>query len=79
MVRAVENIGEAAKNVPTAVRRAHPEIPWRKLAGMRDVVVHEYFGVDVDVLWSTATVDVLELAEAIQRLLAVELEKDRLV
>jgi uncharacterized protein with HEPN domain len=53
VVRTIEIIGEAAKNVPESVRKKYPEIPWKEMAGMRDKVIHEYFGVDSRVVWET--------------------------
>lgn len=51
VIRALEIVGEAAKNIPESVRRKHPEIPWRAMAGMRDVLAHRYFGVDRAAVW----------------------------
>lgn len=51
VVRNLEIIGEAAKSVPAEVRLEHRNIEWKKIAGLRDVLIHEYFGVDLDVLW----------------------------
>ena len=51
VVRNLEIIGEAAKNVPRAVQASHPRIPWRRMAGMRDKMIHEYFGVDLEIVW----------------------------
>lgn len=51
-------IGEAAKGVSPGLRAAHGEIPWSEMAGMRDVVIHQYFGVDADIVWRAATVSV---------------------
>ena len=47
VVRALEIIGEAAKNIPEHIRQTYPEIPWREMAGMRDRLAHEYFGVNL--------------------------------
>lgn len=44
-------LGEAAKHIPEDVRRRYPDIPWRKIAALRDIVVHQYFGVDRDAVW----------------------------
>jgi len=59
--RRLEVIGEAAKNVPDDFRNKYPEIPWRKVAGLRDVLIHEYFGVNVRRVWKVAKQDVLDL------------------
>ena len=58
IARALEIIGEATKRVPPAFRNKHPEIPWRKMAGMRDVLTHEYEGVSPSILYHTATVEI---------------------
>lgn len=51
VVRNLEVIGEATKKVPESIRARHPSIDWKKIAGMRDILIHEYFGVDLDVIW----------------------------
>ncbi len=51
VVRALEIIGEAVKNIPGETRKDYPEIPWRNMAGMRDKLIHEYFGVRLDMVW----------------------------
>jgi len=53
VTRAIEIIGEATKKIPVSLRNKYPQIPWKDMAGMRDKLIHEYFGVDVDVLWKT--------------------------
>jgi len=51
VLRNLEVIGEAAKNVPAIVRKKHPEIPWKKMVGLRNITIHEYFGVDKSIIW----------------------------
>lgn len=56
-VRAIQIIGEAAKKVPDDLRSMYPMVPWRSMAGMRDKVTHEYFGVQMRILWNTVKED----------------------
>jgi uncharacterized protein with HEPN domain/predicted nucleotidyltransferase len=55
VVRALEIIGEATKNIPNSIRKKHPEIPWKDMAGMRDILIHDYFGADMETVWLTVT------------------------
>ena len=57
-VRALEIVGEASKRIPTSVREAYPDIPWRSMAGMRDKLIHDYFGVNLEVIWKTVTEEI---------------------
>lgn len=69
VIRRLEVIGEAAKNVSPELKERHPEVPWKEMSGMRDVLIHEYFGVDLEQVWETATQDVPELARQIRAIL----------
>jgi len=59
--RAFEIIGEAVKNIPETFRAQHPEIPWKAIAGMRDKLIHNYWGIDIQVLWKTIHQDLPRL------------------
>lgn len=69
VIRALEVIGEAAKHVPEEFRSKHPHVAWRGMTGMRDKVVHEYFGVDAEVVWRTVREDLPPLRKAIEHIL----------
>ncbi len=53
-IRNFEVIGEASKNVPKYIQEKYPEIPWRKMYGLRNLIVHEYFGIDYEMIWEIA-------------------------
>jgi uncharacterized protein with HEPN domain len=61
VVRALEIIGEAAKKIPVQVRDRYPDVPWQEMAGIRDKLIHEYFGVKLEVVWNTVEKDLPEL------------------
>lgn len=69
VIRRLEIIGEAVKNLPEDFKASRPEIPWQKIAGMRDNLIHEYFGVDADLVWNTIKQDLPELKRKIEQIL----------
>ena len=70
VAKALENIGEAVKQIPTAMRRKYPDVPWKDMAGMRDVLVHDYFGVDAAIVWKTVHEDLPPLKRRVADILA---------
>jgi uncharacterized protein with HEPN domain len=65
----LEVIGEAAKKIPDKSREKHPGTPWQEISGMRDKLIHEYFGVDLTTMWDTIQEDLSPLKEAVENLL----------
>lgn len=69
VIRRLEIIGEAAKNISADVRKKYNFIPWKKIAGSRDVLIHQYFEVDLPAVWDTATKDLPQLKQEIETML----------
>ena len=61
VIRALEIIGEAAKKLLKSVRNRYPQVPWREITGIRDKLIHDYFGVNMEVVWKTVQEDLLIL------------------
>lgn len=66
VIRNLQVVGEAAKKVSAATRAAHPEIPWKNMTGLRDRVVHDYFGVSLDIVWDVIENHLLALRDSLR-------------
>lgn len=69
VIRRLEIVGEATKNIPTGLKEKYSDISWRQMAGIRDVLIHEYFGVDFDLLWNVVKKDLPDLKQKISKIL----------
>jgi uncharacterized protein with HEPN domain len=66
VARNLEIIGEAAKKIPEAIRAKNPEIEWKKIAGLRDILIHEYFGLNTEIIWDVVQKKIPALEKQIQ-------------
>ncbi|MEW5992842.1 MAG: DUF86 domain-containing protein [Candidatus Zixiibacteriota bacterium] len=77
VVRAFEIIGEATKKVPSPIRKKFAAIPWKSLAGMRDKLIHDYFGFSKEVVWRTIKEDIPTVKAEMEKVLAYVTEQER--
>ncbi len=68
VVRSIEIIGEASKKIPKSLRDLQPEIPWKKMAGMRDKLTHAYFGIDLEIIWKVASEEIKQIKPGILKI-----------
>ncbi len=69
VIRQLEIIGEASKRVSISLKERYPNTPWRSMSGMRDKLIHDYFGVDIDAVWYTVKVDIPQLKADVECML----------
>jgi uncharacterized protein with HEPN domain len=72
IIRGLEIIGEATKKIPAELKDKYPHVLWAEMAGMRDVLIHHYFGIDYDIVWNTITKDIPDLRHEIHRIIMKE-------
>ena len=72
VIRALEITGEAGKKIPNEIRDKYPTIPWREIAGMRDKLIHDYFGVNLQLIWKTVQEDLPELLPKLREVVEQE-------
>jgi uncharacterized protein with HEPN domain len=70
VIRALEVIGEAARHIPGTLREKYADVPWEDMVGMRSKLIHDYFGVDLKVVWRTVHEDLPPLRDAVAQILA---------
>jgi len=70
VVRNFEVIGEAVKRIPESLKEERPDIPWRRIAGLRDVLIHQYMRVDLEAVWAIVRDDLPEFKQAVAEILA---------
>jgi uncharacterized protein with HEPN domain len=69
VIRCLEVIGEATKKIPASLCSQQPQLPWAEIAGMRDKLIHDYFGVDLEIVWTTVTDDLNPLEKSVSEIL----------
>ncbi len=69
VVRSLEVMGEAAKRVPEAVRLRYPDVPWKRMTGMRDKLIHEYSGVDLEIIWGVVKTELPPVKALMEQIL----------
>jgi len=68
VIRNLEIIGEAVKHVPLDLKKKYPNVEWKKIAGLRDILIHEYFGINIKIIWDVVVNKIPELKTSIQKI-----------
>jgi uncharacterized protein with HEPN domain len=72
VIRNLEIIGEATKNLATELRAKYPEVPWKSMAGTRDRLIHDHFGINLDIVWEIATIELPKVISRLEEILRQE-------
>ncbi|MDP3698390.1 MAG: DUF86 domain-containing protein [Nanoarchaeota archaeon] len=72
ILRKIEILGEAVKNLPASFRNKYPSVEWKKITGTRDKLIHQYFGVDLDLMWDVLKIELPKLKKEIEEILRLE-------
>ena len=72
VIRNLEIIGEGTKNLPTELRARYPDVPWKSMAGVRDRLIHDYFAVDLEIVWNIAILEIPAVALQIEKIMRNE-------
>jgi uncharacterized protein with HEPN domain len=72
VIRNLEIIGEATKNLSEELRNEYPGVPWTSMAGVRDRLIHRYFGVNLDIVWQIANSEIAEVASQLDKILGAD-------
>jgi len=70
VVRNLEIIGEAAKNIPSEIKRKNPQIEWKKISGLRDILIHAYFGINLEIIWDIVSNKLPQLKNGIREIIS---------
>jgi len=76
-VRRIEIIGEAVKNISSSFRKKYPEVEWKEIAGTKDIMIHAYFKVDIDIVWKIVKEDLPKLKKQINEILEKEFKSEK--
>lgn len=68
IVRSIEIIGEAVKNIPPSIKNKHSNVPWKDISGTRDILIHHYFGVDLNIVWDIVKKELPKLKQQIKKI-----------